>query len=356
MFLWIKLMKIIYSEKHNRHAPPYQFLGGRMAPYPEVPERAERILQALNARGVAEVVFPRAFSPDAVRAVHDPGYLHYLEHAYAAWVDAGGTSEAGLTPDTFAMRSLKGKPDTLIHQAGYYCFETQTPILEGTYGAAWASAGCALTGADLLLEGERAAYALCRPPGHHAGRDVYGGYCYLNNAAIAAMRLSREGRVAILDIDFHHGNGTQDIFYDSNEALFVSIHADPNRKYPYFSGFADEQGQGEGRGFTRNFPLEAGVDEARYLEVLNLALDAIRAFEPAFIVVSLGVDIYQGDPLGDFELSVEAFTRIGERLGQTALPALLVQEGGYDLETVGVCVGNVLQALDRTEQEPCSVR
>lgn len=340
-------MKIIYSKKHNQHAPPYQFLGGRPAPYPEVPERAERVLQALNAQGFTEVVFSRAFAPDAIRAVHDPGYLHYLEHVHAAWVDAGGTSTAGLIPDTFAMRTVRGKPDTLIYQAGYYCFETQTPILEGTYEAALASAGCALIGAELLLEGERAAYALCRPPGHHAGWDVYGGYCYLNNAAIAAAQLSREGRVAILDVDFHHGNGTQDIFYGSNEVLFVSIHADPNRKYPYFSGFADEEGQGEGRGFSRNFPLEAGVDEARYLEVLDRALDAVHAFGPAFFVVSLGVDTCQGDPLGDFELSLETFTHIGERLGQMGLPTLLAQEGGYDLETVGTCVGNVLQAFDR---------
>ncbi len=341
-------MKIIYSEKHNQHAPPYQFIKDGMVPYPEVPERAERVLQALNARGFTEVIFSRTFAPDAIRAVHDPGYLHYLEHVYAAWVDAGGTSAAGLIPDTFAMRTLRGKPDTLIYQAGYYCFETQTPILEGTYEAALASAGCALIGAELLLEGERAAYALCRPPGHHAGRDVYGGYCYLNNAAIAAAQLSREGRVAILDVDFHHGNGTQDIFYDSNEVLFVSIHTDPNRKYPYFSGFADEEGQGGGRGFSRNFPLEeAGVDEARYLEVLDRALDAVHAFGPAFFVVSLGVDTYQGDPLGDFGLSLEAFTHIGERLGQMGLPTLLAQEGGYDLETVGTCVGNVLQAFDR---------
>jgi acetoin utilization deacetylase AcuC-like enzyme len=197
----------------------------------------------------------------------------------------------------------------------------------------------------MLLEGQSAVYALCRPPGHHAGRDIYGGYCYLNNAAIAASRLSKEARVAILDIDYHHGNGTQDIFYHSKHVLFVSIHANPNRAYPFFSGFADEHGIGEGFDFNHNFPLEAHVDEVQYLTVLNQAIDIIQQFDPGFLIVSFGVDNFCEDPLGDFDLSLESFSHIGERIARMQFPTLLVQEGGYNLQQLGESVVNMLWAF-----------
>jgi acetoin utilization deacetylase AcuC-like enzyme len=237
---------------------------------------------------------------------------------------------------------MSKKTEELANQKGYYCFDAQTPIVQRTYEAALSSAYCALTGAEILLKGETAVYALCRPPGHHAGRDLYGGYCYLNNAAIAATRLNKEARVAILDIDYHHGNGTQDIFYDSDQVLLVSIHANPNRAYPFFSGFDDEHGCGAGRNFNHNFPLGANVDENQYLKVLNQAIEIIQKFSPGFLVVSFGVDTFCDDSLGDFNLSLESFSHIGGQTAQMRLPTLLVQEGGYNIQQLGKCVVNML--------------
>ena len=201
------------------------------------------------------------------------------------------------------------------------------------------------TGADLLLSGTKAAYALCRPPGHHAGRALYGGYCYLNNAALAAARLSQHQPVAVLDIDYHHGNGTQDIFYDTDRILFISIHADPNHAYPFFCGYAEEEGVGAGLGLNRNLPLSARVDDSQYLQVLDHALETVQAFSPIYLVVSAGADIYRDDPLGNFDLSLEAFAHIGERIADLHLPTLVVQEGGYHIEHIGTAMLNLLRAF-----------
>ena len=338
-------MKVIYSPNHKRHAPRHQFIGGGLRPNPEVPARAEAILRAIQ--GTYEAMPPRAFSMDAIRAVHDAGYLRFLERVHAAWLERGGGGETGLIPDTFAARVSSRKPRDVVHQAGYYGFETQTPILEHTFAAARDATFCALTGASMLLEGEPSVYALSRPPGHHATRDLYGGYCYLNHAAVAASYLSDGGRVAVLDVDYHHGNGTQSIFYGSGEVLFVSIHADPDFEYPYFSGYADESGAGAGLGLNVNLPLAIGTGETRYLETLDRAMNEVARFAPAFLVVSLGVDICRKDPLGKIDLPVSAFDTIGRRLARADLPTLLVQEGGYDLGSIGACVKNVLDAFGR---------
>ena len=294
-----------------------------------------------------EVMPPRGFSMDAIRAVHDAGYLRFLERAHAAWVDRGGGGDAGLIPDAFAARASSRIPRDVVHQAGYYGFETQTPILEHTFAAARDAAFCALTGAAMLLEAETSVYALSRPPGHHAAGDLYGGYCYLNHAAVAAEYLSAGGRVAVLDVDYHHGNGTQSIFYASDAVLFVSIHADPGREYPWFSGYSDEAGAGAGRGLNVNLPLSIGTGDTLYLQTLDRALHEVDRFAPAFLVVSLGVDICVRDPLGKFDLPVSTFGTIGRRLARADLPTLLVQEGGYDLDTVGACVQNVLDGFER---------
>ena len=336
-------MKVIYSATHQRHSPPFQFIGGGLKPYPEVPERVEAILRAIE--GTYEVMPPRAYPMDAIRAVHDAGYLRFLERAHAAWVDRGGGSETGLIPDTFAARASSRRPRDPVQQAGYYGFETQTPILEHTFATAREATFCALTGAALLLEGETGVYSLSRPPGHHAAADLYGGYCYLNHAAVAAEYLSAGGRVAVLDVDYHHGNGTQSIFYASDAVLFISIHADPDCEYPYFSGFADEAGAGAGRGLNVNLPLPIGAGDTLYVETLDRALNEVDRFAPAFLVVSLGVDICRRDPLGKFDLPVSTFETIGRRLARGGLPTLLVQEGGYALDTVGACVQNVLDGF-----------
>ena len=338
-------MKIIYTEMHKLHAPQYEFTKNGMTPYSENPARANQILLTLQKSDFTDIVTPWQYPLGPIQAVHDSDYLHYLENIYGAWIAQGGP-ETGVIPDTFAVRTMGRRTQKLVKQAGYYCFDAQTPVVQRTYEAALSSAYCALTGADMLLKSEPVVYALCRPPGHHAGRDLYGGYCYLNNAAIAATRLSKEARVAILDIDYHHGNGTQNIFYDSNHVLFVSIHANPNRAYPFFSGFSDEHGVGAGRGFNHNFPLEANMDEGQYLTVLDQVLELIQQFAPGFLIVSFGTDTFRDDPLGDFDLSLESFSHIGERIAQMRFPTLLAQEGGYNLQKLGECVVKMLSAFN----------
>lgn len=309
-----------------------------------MPQRAAGILECLRERRLGEVIPPRSCTPEELSAVHDPGLIDFYHRILPAWESRTGR-RGPVVPDLFALRGLDRRPADVVRQAGWYCFDPQTPFLEGTWEAACGAAACALTGADLMLAGERIAYALCRPPGHHAGRDYYGGYCYLNNAALAARRLLSRGRPAILDIDYHHGNGTQDIFYDSPEVLFVSLHADPNVSYPCFRGYAEERGTAAGLGYTLNFPLPPQTAEAAYREVLSRALEAIRAFRPDYLVVSLGVDTVQGDPVGGLQLSVESFPGLGARIGSLALPVLVVQEGGYHLRLAGPCVAGFLTGL-----------
>jgi acetoin utilization deacetylase AcuC-like enzyme len=317
---------------------------GRFKPHPEVPQRATGILRSLRERGLGEPMAPRRFAPEVLTAVHDPGLIEFYQRVLPAW-EARTGRPGPVLPDVFALRRLDHRPEDPVRQAGWYCFDPQTPLLEATWEAAWEAAACALTGAELLLEGERLAYALCRPPGHHAGRDYYGGYCYLNNAALAARRLLDGGRPAILDIDYHHGNGTQDIFYASAEVLFVSLHADPDRSYPCFSGYREERGTGAGLGFNLNLPLPPGTGEADYRAALAQALEKIRAFRPDFLVVSLGVDTVRGDPVGGLDLRVDSFPGLGGMIAVLGLPTLVVQEGGYSLRLAGGCVAGFLAGL-----------
>ncbi len=333
--------KIIYSPTHRRHDPAGEFVGDGLYPYSEAPARADAILHALQQGGYSEILSPRTYPATHLQAVHELNYLNYLEKIYPAW-RAAGRPQTGVIPDTFALRTLHTCPTQLLKQSGYYCFDAQTPIVEHTYAAAIEAAHCALSGADLLCEGHASAYALCRPPGHHAGRSLYGGYSYLNNAAIAANYLSREARVALLDFDYHHGNGSQDIFYNSDQILFISIHADPNRAYPFYCGYADERGAGAGRGFNHNFPLPPQIDDALYLQVLEKALGIVQNFAPDYLVVSAGADIFADDPLGDFDVSLEGFKAIGRQLSTLDLPTLLVQEGGYNTQQLGQAILNLL--------------
>ena len=343
----------IFSAEHESHNPPHEFLDGQLCPPHESPRRAQILHAAVAHAALGSILPPRAFGFEPIRAIHSPAYLTYLEHAYERWVAAGG-APAAVLPDTLAVRWMSGSTESPLAAPGYYAFDLSAPIVAGTYAAARTAAGVALTGAALLLEGRRAVHALCRPPGHHAGSDMCGGYCFLNNAAIAAEYLlsttndtlsSLAGRpaphlhparrIAILDIDYHHGNGTQQIFYARDDVFVASIHGDPARTYPFFSGFADERGTGAGLGYNLNLPLEAGVTDERYLEVLEEALAAISAFGPDFVVVSAGFDTFGGDPLGDFALTTGAYSAIGRRIAALGLPTLIVQEGGYAIEALG---------------------
>ncbi|MEZ4833102.1 MAG: histone deacetylase family protein [Caldilineaceae bacterium] len=342
-------MLTIYSEKHRHHNPPYEFLERGIVPYTEAPARAETIVSALAAAGIGPIAPPDDFGLAPIRAVHADDYLDHLQTIYADWVAVGGTAQAAM-PFAFPRADLNGDAATPYARVGRYAFDMSAPITATSWDAILASAQCALTAAQRVLDGEPVTYALCRPPGHHASQNLMGGYCFLNNAAIAAEFLTRgrRQRVAIVDVDVHHGNGTQRIFYDRGDVLFVSIHGDPQWEYPYFLGNAHERGDGAGAGATLNFPLEKGIDNARYLAVLGEALDAVRRFTPDALVVSAGFDTFGGDPLGQFKLTTDAYREMGRRFAVLGLPTVLVQEGGYAVHALGENVVNLLQGFAET--------
>lgn len=329
-------MKIFYSEIHRRHHPPFEvFDGGLRVPYLENPERMDRMLNALRETDWAELCEPSDFGLDPIRAVHDEGYLNFLASAWTEWLDSAPPDPSTLIPATFALRRQPRKPKGLLGLAGYYIMDLSACIVEGTYAAALASAQCALSAAQAVAQGAPSAFALCRPPGHHAGRDYAGGYCFINNSAAAAHWLSSQGRVAVLDIDYHAGNGTQDIFYERADVFTISIHADPDFEYPHFIGFADERGRGRGLGFHHNFPLPKGTDDTAYLATLDEALARIREYNPSYLVVSAGMDIYAEDPLGAIKVSTAGIGEIGRRIAALGLPSVIVMEGGYANEALG---------------------
>ncbi|HSQ39260.1 MAG TPA: histone deacetylase family protein, partial [Anaerolineales bacterium] len=294
-----------------------------------------RILEALQSVGWADILEPADFGLDPILAVHDKEYLDFLASAWTEWLASAPQDPTALIPATFALRRQPQKPKSLLGLAGYYIMDLSACIVEGTFPAALASANCALSAAQAVGGGERSAFALCRPPGHHAGKDYAGGYCFINNAAVAANWLSSKGHVAILDVDYHAGNGTQDIFYERDDVMTISIHADPDFEYPHFIGFANERGRGRGFGFHHNFPLPKGTGDAEYLQTLDKALALIREFKPVYLVVSAGMDIYADDPLGTVKVSTQGIGEIGRRIASLGLPTVIVMEGGYANEALG---------------------
>jgi len=330
-------MKIFYSEDHRQHNPPFElFEGGVRMPYLENPDRMERILTTMKTIDWAEITQPQDFGLDPIYAVHDADYVDFLGSAYEEWMgEKTDYEKIALLPATFPPRGCSHRPKSLLGRAGYYMFDLSVPIMEGTFRAALGSAHCALSGAKAIQAGEPAAFAMCRPPGHHAGKSYCGGYCFLNNAAIAAHWLSAYGKVAILDIDYHAGNGTQEIFYERGDVMTISIHGDPDYAYPAFCGYADETGAGPGTGLHRNFPLPAGTDDSRYLSVLEQAIDLIRSFNPVYLVLSAGMDLYREDPLGTFQVTRAGIQELGTRIAKMNLPTLIVAEGGYNNAALG---------------------
>ena len=329
-------MKIFYSETHRKHEPPFEvFDGGLRTPYLENPDRMDRILDALNNEDWAEIAEPTDFGLDPIHAVHDKDYIDFLGSCWTEWLDSDPKDPSVLLPATFALRRHPQKPASLLGRAGYYMMDLSACIVEGTYEAALASANCALSAAQEISNGARSAFALCRPPGHHTGKNYGGGYCFINNAAVAANWLSSKGKVALLDIDYHCGNGTQDIFYDRDDVLTISIHADPNFEYPHYAGYANETGAGTGLGYHKNFPLEKGTDDAQYLSTLEEALSLIRKFEPKYLVLSAGMDIYADDPLGTIKVTTDGIGEIGKQISALDLPTVIIMEGGYANEALG---------------------
>ena len=338
-------MIVVQSPLHARHDGGMELHRGALVPSFESPDRVDHILRAVS--GKWPCIEPRPHAEAELHTVHDPAYVEFLRTAYTRWQADG--RDGSMLPSGFPARSLRQDrvPDGINGAMGYYAFDAGTPIVAGTWEAAFAAARCALTAAALVSEGARSAYALCRPPGHHAARSVYGGYCYLNNAALAAQALRDAGRarVAILDIDYHHGNGTQDIFWSRGDVHVTSIHGSPDTEYPYFLGYADETGVGEGAGCTRNFPLPRGTGWDTYAAALEGAMAGLRAFAPDALVVSLGVDAFEHDPISSFRLSSAHFADIGHRIAAAGWPTVLVQEGGYAVEDIGTNVVAVLSAF-----------
>ncbi|KAB0638518.1 acetylpolyamine aminohydrolase [Burkholderia stagnalis] len=341
-------MLTIYSSDHQLHRG-VELKDGAITDSFENPLRAETVLAQVRASGLGDVVAPRAFDRACYAGAHSRRYVDFLAGAWDEWRATGRTCQAlPLVWPVRAMPSGATPPAFIDGKLGFFAMDAGSPINAGTWAAASASANSALTGAELLSNGTRAAFALCRPPGHHAGREYMGGYCYLNNAAIAAQHAIARGaaRVAVLDVDFHHGNGTQDIFYDRADVLFVSIHGEPPVSYPYFSGYADERGTGAGEGFNLNLPLPKGTAWSGYDAALGRAAAAIAAHAPDVLVVSLGVDTFEHDPISHFRLRSQDYLRIGEALARLSLPTLFVMEGGYMVDEIGINAVNVLLGFE----------
>ena len=321
-------MKIIYSDKHAGHDPQTFIVRGVKQRSAEQPERATRLLGAAQAAG-HEVLPSRTFGSAPAATVHTPEYLDFLQVAAREWAKLPGAAPE-VVPNVHPARAHASYPRALAGRAGWHQVDMACPIGPHTWDAALAATEIAVTATDMVLEGERQAYALCRPPGHHAYADMAGGFCFLNNTAVAAQRLrGRHQKVAILDVDVHHGNGTQGIFYERDDVLTVSIHADPADYYPYFWGHASEHGAGKGQGFNLNLPLTVGSPDAPWLDAGDKALARIREFQPTTLVVALGLDASESDPLQGLKVTGAGFHAMAEKIARLGLPTVLVQEGGY---------------------------
>lgn len=340
-------MKTFFSEDHRLHFPQAELSGGQFVTPYERPSRVEYVLARLRERGLPAPQDPGPVDMAPIRRLMDPGFLDFLEHGWAAWKAAGHPGE--LLPMTVPVRRTRMDrvPRNITGRAGYYCLAQDTAITAGSWRAALSSAASAMAAARTTAAGAPGAFALCRPPGHHATADMYGGYCFLNNAAIVAQMFRDDGagRVAVLDIDFHHGNGTQDIFYARGDVFFASVHGAPEEAFPYFLGYEDERGAGEGEGANRNFPLPPGTGYALWSQALEAALADIRAFGAEALVISLGTDAYKDDPISFFRLDSPDFTDAGRRIGRLRLPTVFCMEGGYAIEAVGINAVNVLEGF-----------
>lgn len=351
----VRLREPKYAKKTAVHTPASRIAGEPIAlvvneqhyihhirerGYVEAPVRIKSILAELEPTGLFEKVDARNYPDKHILAVHDAEFVEYLRK-----VCAGVNEGKSLYPYVFPIRNATRPPKELSVLAGYYCIDTFTPLNRNAFLAAKRAVDCALRAADQVLGGRRLAYALIRPPGHHAERRSFGGFCYFNNNAVAANYLSAHGKVAIVDIDYHHGNGQQDIFYRRNDVLTVSLHGHPNFAYPYFSGFDDERGEGEGEGFNWNFALPEDLDGPQYRQALTAALQKVVDFGPSVLVVALGLDTARGDPTGSWLLTAKDFLANGRMLGELRLPTLVIQEGGYRTRTLGVNARHFFEGL-----------
>lgn len=331
--VWPEQIALVINDRHRIHHVHERG-------YVESPVRIAGIWNELEKTGLFVRLKPKSFPKREITAVHDADFVRYLERA------CNDVAEGkSLYPYVFPIRNRALPPREPSVLAGYYCIDTFTPIHRNAFAAARRAADCALTAAREILDGRRLAYALVRPPGHHAERRSFGGFCYFNHCAVAAQHLCVHGRVAILDIDYHHGNGQQEIFYRRPDVLTVSIHGHPRFAYPYFTGFPEEKGEGEGEGFNLNLALQEQVDGGAYARALDRALERVQAFQPHFLVVALGLDTAKGDPTGTWSLTPRDFKKNGGRIGGLGLPTLVVQEGGYRSRSLGPCARSFFEGL-----------
>lgn len=345
-------MITFFNHKHVLHQGRQEMFRGQMVPCFELPARVDHVLSELTVRQLGPVQAPGAFDDAVLGRIHTPEYLDFLRTAWDQWLalDPANVGRDAL-PSVWPNHALRRDraPDNFAARMGLYAFDTGSPLTAGTWQAAREGAGCALSAAQAVAGGARAAFALTRPPGHHAGADFFGGYCFLNNAALAAQALRDHGldRVAVLDIDYHHGNGTQSIFYERSDVLVSSIHGDPRTEYPFFLGHADEIGLGPGAGYNRNTPLPRGTRFGPWREALRSALRGVSDFGAQALVVSMGLDTFEDDPISGFLLQSSDFFQVGDDIADAALPTVFLFEGGYAVAQLGVNAVNILEGFER---------
>ena len=343
-------MRCFITPEQALHAPADEFFRGQRVPCFENPSRARFVEQALRAAGHT-LHAPDSDSASLLDQVHAPRYLDFLRTAWQQWLalDAGN-AQLQPFPSVWPVRTLRSdvEPDNFIARLGLYSMDNGSPMVAGTWAAAKAAADAAASAAAALRAGERAVFCATRPPGHHAGPDFMGGYCFINNPAVCAqaLRVGGAARVAVLDVDYHHGNGTQAIFYDRADVLFVSIHGDPRTEYPFYLGHADETGAGAGHGFNLNLPLAAASSVAAWFDALEVACARVQRHQPDALVVSLGLDTFAGDPISQFALQRADFTHLGQRLARLGLPTALLLEGGYAAAELGDNAVAVLAGIE----------
>ncbi|MEZ5377124.1 MAG: histone deacetylase family protein [Acidimicrobiales bacterium] len=340
-------MLVVRSDVHAAHHVS-ELDGGQLIPSWESPIRATNVVLALEAAAMGPSIAPDPVDQAELAAIHASDYLDFMSSAFDRWVAAGRTASSAMGFCFPGHRTRSIIPDHIEGQLGHYSFALDCSIGEHTWTAALESVAIAQTAAQRVADGERSAFALCRPPGHHATRDQFGGYCYLNNSAAAAQRLRAQGfaKVGIIDVDYHHGNGTQDIFYERGDVVFASIHCDPRQQFPFFLGHADETGEGEGVGANFNYPLPRGTELGAWMAAFESAMADLTAAGVEALVVSLGVDTYTGDPISDFQLDIGDYPTIGKQLAGLGLPTVFVMEGGYATAELGGNIVGVLQGFE----------
>lgn len=340
-------MKIIYSPEHSQHNTKTELSGGLLVSPFECADRMSYICQAIEEYGLGATIEPRQFPRSHVKKIHSADYLQFLDTCWQEWKAAGMKGEA--IPTVWPSRSMTSTrvPDYIDGKLGYYALAGETAIAENTASAAWLSSNIALTAADCIVQGEKSAFALARPPGHHASKDQYGGYCFINNAAVASQYLLDNGfsKVALMDVDFHHGNGTQAIFYERDDVFFSSIHGNPESEFPYYLGYADEKGAGKGLGYNLNHPLSAGTTYDEWEAKLAESLAAFKEYGADVLVVSLGLDTFENDPISSFKLKTDEYLTMGQKLATIGLPTLFIMEGGYAVADIGYNTANVLKGF-----------